>query len=231
MTATAIPLPTCFQPQAVSFFRGGAEWTGPIVGERPVQIVRGDSGYWRAAYDSMMLRKAAVDEVLAYRAIEAIDALEKPVWLVPVQDCRHSPRAASGLPYATKTSYSDGATFSDGAHFSQWVLDFAISEAASAWATTVRLQQLGDALIQAGHYFSVFSDEGFRLYRVARSYLIGASTWECEIWPPLRAAISTSDKIDAERPVCPMLLDGDLGLVLRQGIHGFKSLQFVEARW
>lgn len=205
---------------------GGARDGGRTLGGGRRMANWSAGGVWRATLQNVAV--TTPDEILTAQALDALlnDGSE------PIAVPRRPGDQAPGV--VAYTPFSDTATFGDGTEFASAAPYGSVTVAASAYATSVTFTWAGDAL-RGGEDFSVDTDDGPNLYRIARFESIaeasGVYTYTAEIRPPLATALSVGAALNFIAPHCTMLLTNarEFAAMLQLNRWGFFNAEFVQA--
>lgn len=211
------------RPQNVAFDIDSRSLAGPASVSGASQVVSSEAGIWKATYGNIIVKSR--NAVLAHRAIAAL--LEGRLGTILVPLCRAygpSSGAVADQSAFAQVPHSDDALFDDDAGYVGSLTNVVLAADAVVRATTlmVTVNYAADD-IQPGMHFSI----GERLYRV-RTF--DADTGTMIIRPPLREAVTASDRLEFDDPVCRMRLMQDDGLDLELALRRFgnPTIQFIE---
>lgn len=178
---------------------GGVTMSGQ---QQRVNVTGG--GLWALQMD--FPRFSTPDQIRAWRAVQ----YGSHGGVVPVNialcDIRQAPRptnwaASYGVPH------SDDTPFSDSSLYASATIVAALAADADLRATTVRMTFDGDSVPLGGEFFSLgYGDGRNEIHVTLTATLVGGSTYDLTIVPPLRAAHSAGETANFDHPTGTFVL-------------------------
>lgn len=220
-------------PEATMLRKVSAIMAGPGALAAPPQTVQNGAGRWGISYKT--IRIATTQQRLVARAfLSRMTSPLRPMYVSPLEWLT-SPRRLAKMPQIdTTVPFSDGARFSDGTPFEGMAHDFIVSADAAYFAQTLYVTPLVPVLrLQGGQFIELAG----RLYLIEQSFdddSVVEGGQRLQIWPPLRAAATAGDVIEAENPHVRMRLDVQSAEVATEMVaarYAYFDLAFVEDDW
>lgn len=216
---TTYPWPTELGARSVAFNPRGMVVSGPPSLTGQSQVSSTDAGYWVATVGIATIGAGA--EVLAYRALRA--KLEGGAHAVYVPAFDYGAKHNAQVPYPAsggssvnayaEQAYSDSQYHSDGHGFYRPAIVVTAGAAAAAGATSVQMTVTTAGTLSGGMYFSARG----RMYVLRERTALSGSSQTWAIWPRLREAIASGDRLDFEKVTCKMRLMSESEMDLELG--------------
>ncbi len=227
-----IPIwPAALMPRTIERPRAHPANIGPESVGGGAQSIVADAGLWRLEFQDIELARLPARRLM-FRAITAsICAPLRPIY-VPIFDYLLTPRYRANVAEPGSVTFSDGSVYSDGSALLDQPADFTIAATANPRATLITITPASSLMIQAGQFIGLY-ERAHLLESVLPSATVEGS-YDCQIWPYLRAAVAIGDPVWTEAPVVKCTVDPRKAeTVERMAFErvGAVDMSFVETRW
>lgn len=216
-------------PRNISVDPASRTMAGPASVSGFSQVVASDAGLWKATYEEIPVRDTqGMSLVQLWRAI----AVQAEGRLNPILICVHDierkpfPAGMSDADLKGEVPHSDDALFDDATGYVSSIIDVSLASNAGVRATTLNVTKSVSGDLEPGHRFSI----GERLYQIRSVTNQDANSATVKIWPPLREAWTTGERLEFDRAVLRVRLasDKEMDLPLELGRWSFPTVNFIE---